>query len=280
MRPAATCVRTCSTSDTGINGVSIAGFSARAALTARAFERFDLRAVVGTSAEFEPLFAPFGTGSTKAADDCCPWSIRFSSSFVVGVPISDNCSAVPIGVAETISAAAELPELRLFLFRLLRLFRELASAVGSATRPISTGIDTKAASVGKAATSASIIMDVVALSGTGPAVNNATRGTRPASLRRPPRLTDSSGAITKGFLSADSVSRLSETALVSSNPAKSFVALAESVSCPKSPSANRRAFLRAVRFAPPRERRFFFFAGSSSFSASFGAESASVNSII
>ena len=93
--------------------------------------------------------------------------------------------------------------------------------------------------------------------------NSAARGPRPGSLRRPLRFPGSGLVITDNFGLSEGLPVISLTAI---EPAASTLPIKEllvSVSGRSSPAAKRKAFLRAVRLAPPRERRFFFFSESS-----------------
>ena len=263
MRPPATCLRTCSSSRIGITGVSTAGFSARAPLTTR-FARLERRAGAAAGA--------FATATDSAAATCWP-RLRLLLASATGSDAPAGCSAVPATGLGTASAGAVGPsppatsisvdEAGFFLPR-LRLFRDLGLEAGTGiTESVCTmGTSRLEVSISKPGAAGSEDAGInVPTGASAVGVNNATRGTRPASFRPLPRLTDTDFVSTEDFWPIGRESRFSS---VSSEATAAEISTVESASSGEtSPAVRRSAFLRAVRLAPPRERRFFFFAGSS-----------------
>ena len=286
MRPAATCERALEGSCTGIIGVSTAGFSARPPLTARLlrFERF------AAGAGFAAAEAETASVVAAAVVPCAPsgrttagiggWrrSSRRFSGRATGSVAPDSLAASAIGNAapgsvsdaaraavSPIAFASALAAFRLLRLRLLREGPAVASGwVASAFSPsrgnspeVKDGIKTVDS------TSATGVVVVAKSAGSG-AANKSTRETRPESSRRPPRFTGCVLAMISAFRPSRRVSCAADAmAAASADVSESVVKISSWAASEPISAARRSAFLRAVRLAPPRERRFFFAPASS-----------------
>ena len=268
MRPPATWVRTTEASGTGTTGVSMAGFSALAPLAARAFVRLFRRGAAGCVAGGTIPSGEAGNGTASG------WLLRAASGSGVGSASPESCAAVPaanfgvsamaaVGLPVRGVSAAALAVAPFFRRLRPRGFSEVDSSFAMLTAPPSaSGTASAAVANANVGNSASTFAGSFELAtGVGGAAKSSARGTRPGSFRRPPRFTGTDFAITEDFLDAGRTAGI--PLVVGSEP---VVSSAASTACSsvrgRSPAASRNAFLRAVRFAPPRERRFFFFAPS------------------
>ena len=240
IRPAATCVRGCA-SFTGITGTSIAGFSIRAALTTRLarLDLFALAGAAGAGASIAGSFVVLTGGVVRLGSTLCPASVG-------------RGAAVTKLVAALLASALAAPR-----FLRLRLLRELVN--GAAASGVVGATDAAPADDSSFASRGAL----AALTTSGAAANSSTRGIRPDSLRRPPRCTGIVLVMTDDSGRSDGVAWGSFPIPDATASPVAVIGALVSVSDGSSPAASRRAFLRAVRLAPPRERRFFGFAESS-----------------
>ena len=211
----------------------MAGFSLRAALTARALLRLGRWVVVTATGSGVEIGAPG-----------------------LSCPTLSTASAVAksaLGVAST-----SAPPLLLFRFR---LFREVKSAAFGSFAGASLVASTSVTGVSVADNSVSKLLKASAFAGVLTAAYSSVRGSRPGPLRRPPRCTCSELVTPVDSLLSGSASRFSGELDVAVSAVESDTSVKSAAVI--SPAAKRSAFLRAVRFAPPRERRFFFCPGSS-----------------
>ena len=257
----------------GMMGISTAGFSARAPLTARRLGRLALRpasaAATGGAVSWgaagwvarigNGLAATFSSAATEGSFAAILGDLRW-----VLAPPPREPTAGAVGSVEAKAArfslgesAAAVPESGFLFF--LRLFREredrLTGPVVAASSPlfISGAVCSGTKSVERRTRATGWFVRPGA-SAAGRAAASATGiGRGIGSFRRPPRFTGTDFVMTLDLrLSSETTARSSactSPALAASDWGNS--------------SVKRSAFLRAVRLAPPRERRFFFLAGSS-----------------